>query len=114
MSASEEQERTPEALFDLGEEAWQNAATSDTLPRDYSKPLNRYRESAELGHVPAMIRLAKLLVGRILPAAARNPAEGFKWLQRAAEKGETEAYYELGSCYEMGKGVEKDLAQSTA
>ena len=52
MSASEEQERTPEALFDLGEEAWQNAATSDTLPRDYSKPLNRYRESAELGHVP--------------------------------------------------------------
>lgn len=42
----------------------------------------------------------------------KDLAEAVKWFRKAAEKGNAEAQYGLGICYEYGQGVEKDLAES--
>jgi TPR repeat protein len=39
----------------------------------------------------------------------QNYTEAVKWLSKAANQGDEDAYYYLGICYEYGQGVDKDL-----
>jgi TPR repeat protein len=44
----------------------------------------------------------------------KDPAEGVRWIRRAADKGVASAYYILGICYDVGQGVERDMTQAVA
>ena len=35
-----------------------------------------------------------------------------KWLRKSAGKGCPEAFYQLGTCYENGEGVDRDLSEA--
>ena len=35
-----------------------------------------------------------------------------KWWQKSAVRGDTDALYKLGMCYENGIGIEKDIAEA--
>ena len=42
----------------------------------------------------------------------KNYIEAIKYFQKAAEKGNANAQYNLGSCYEYGKGVSVDYTEA--
>jgi hypothetical protein len=44
--------------------------------------------------------------------AARNQAEGIRWLRKAADQGDVRAQMQLGSSYARGDGIDKDLSQA--
>ena len=64
----------------------------------------KVKRAAEAGNVAAMTELAKRkLTGRDM---ARNPKEGFSWVEIAAQRGDVEAAQILGYCYATGTGVQ--------
>ena len=78
--------------------------------QEFEASTERLRQSAELGHV-----LAQLYYGERLRtgfAAEQNMPEAVKWLRKAAKQECSEAYYQLGMCYENGEGVERNLVEA--
>ena len=65
------------------------------------------RQSAELGYVWAQLYYGRFLAKGIGTALA--PSEALEWFRKAADQNNSEAFYEIGVCYENGEGVEKDL-----
>ena len=65
------------------------------------------RQSAELGNVWAQLYYGERLLNGF--GTDRNPTEAVKWLQKAANKNCSEAFFQLGVCYENGEGVERNL-----
>lgn len=70
-----------------------------------------WSKAAEQGHTKAQFEL-----GHYYLKIEWSPIKALEWLLKAAEQGDKEAqheliscYYKLGSCYEEGNGVEKDL-----
>ncbi len=43
------------------------------------------------------------------PAGEKNPVKAFEWFNKSAAQGNAEAQEMLGTCYENGIGVEKDM-----
>jgi GDP-D-mannose dehydratase len=43
---------------------------------------------------------------------AKDYVEAVKWYCKAAEQGDAQSQFNLGSCYEYGRGVTKDLIQA--
>ncbi len=41
-----------------------------------------------------------------------DPAQGVKWLRKAADQGHAPAQLELGTCYAKGKGIERNEAEA--
>lgn len=76
-------------------------ATIDPLLAD-----RQMRAAADLGHVPAMLRLSELL------EADGQFEEAVRWFRKAAENGSPRAAAHLGRLYRDGKGVGKDNVQS--
>ncbi len=66
------------------------------------------------GSAEAQCRLAELYMSGegIMADKKQNAAEGFKWYEKAAEQGLTEAQHELGMCYAAGAGVKKDKQEA--
>jgi tetratricopeptide (TPR) repeat protein len=62
-----------------------------------------FRKSAEQGFVRAEVKLAEIAF------ASRNLAEAFVWWQKAADGGDADAMFNVGSAYYAGRGVAKDL-----
>ena len=60
--------------------------------------------------------MRKNLVVLVLTAACLCPGYAFgagaEDCRKAAEQGDAKSQYELGKCYEFGKGVEKDQAKA--
>ncbi len=63
--------------------------------------------AANNGNIVAM-RLAGLMLSNDLGAQKKNPQEAAKWFQQAAEKGDPQAMFALGECYQLSKGVTRD------
>lgn len=70
------------------------------------------RQSAELGYVWAQLFYGRFLCKGI--GTALDPTEAVVWFRKAADQDCSEAFYELGVCYENGEGVEKDLDEAIA
>jgi len=64
------------------------------------------RQSAELGYVWAQLYYGRFLCKGI--GTALDPAEAVEWFRKAADQNCSEAFYELGVCYENGEGVARD------
>ena len=68
------------------------------------------RQSAELGYVWAQLFYGRFLCKGI--GTALDPAAAIGWFRKAADQDCSEAFYELGVCYENGEGVEKNLDEA--
>ncbi|KAF7730661.1 hypothetical protein EC973_001610 [Apophysomyces ossiformis] len=77
-----------------------------------AQSLQYYTKAAEEGHVYAMLDLSRLYVQGIPGHLICQPRLGFRWCQRAAEKGLAKAEYILGTYYEDGVGVPSDYSQA--
>ncbi|KAG0188542.1 hypothetical protein DFQ28_004725 [Apophysomyces sp. BC1034] len=81
-------------------------------PRSPAQGLQYYTKAAEEGHVYAMLDLSRLYVQGIPGHLVCQPNLGFRWCQRAAEKGLAKAEYVLGTYYEDGVGVHPDYSRA--
>ena len=43
---------------------------------------------------------------------AKDEAKAVEWYEKAAEKGDSSAMYNLGACYYNGRGVAVDIAKA--
>jgi len=68
------------------------------------------RQSAELGYVWAQLYYGRFLAKGIGTALA--PSEALEWFRKAADQNNSEAFYEIGVCYENGEGVDRDLVEA--
>lgn len=66
-------------------------------------------KAAESGHPFAQFTLGMFYWGHPDPA---YDDRAVTWLRKAAVQGQCDAQFLLGSCYEKGRGVEKDLAEA--
>ena len=80
------------------------------LPKDPGKASEYFMKSAALGYVPAMVAIQRQFLG---PDGA--PTDGQQWLywvRRAAEAGDRDSMYSLGSTYSEGTYGTADPAQA--
>ena len=78
---------------------------------EYGTALAGLGALAGRGHQKAMLALAGYYSGK---AAPRNDAEAFRWYERAAARGNSEAQYVLGTWYMDGRHVGKDPRRAVA
>lgn len=83
-----------------------------SVATDYQKAKSYYIGAAEEGNELALINLSLLHYRKQIKNA--SPAQAFTYIQRAAEKNVSNAYFWLGLYYELGVGTEKDLDKSKA
>lgn len=103
------------------------------VKEDYAEAMKWYRKAADLGYARGMLKVGFLYnwgdgtrrssLGRSYVRRGRiewagevnaNYAEAMKWYRKAAELGDAEAMAEIGSLYELGRGVEKDYLEAMA
>lgn len=77
------------------------------IPANPEKGMRLYRELAEAGDAGAMCSLGHYLINHD-PSGA-NDAEAFRWFSKAAEKDHDMSIYNMGWCYETGRGIEKNI-----
>ncbi len=91
------------------------AGTRDAAAREPSLPLpeslpSLLRAEAAKGKAAAEYEVGvRLVEGKSAPV---NTEEGLRWLRRAAKSGIIPAHLWIGSLYEKGQGVEKDLTMA--
>ena len=78
--------------------------------QEFARSTELLRQSAELGNAWAQLYYGERLKNGFY--AEPNPAEAVKWLRKSAGKGCPEAFYQLGTCYENGEGVDRDLDEA--
>jgi len=61
---------------------------------------------AKMGRRRSMLELGKLYQDGI--GIKKDIKKGFAWIQKSADAGLNDAYFELSECYRLGKGVEKN------
>ena len=91
-----------DALFELGEEAYQNG--------DYEQALEHLLPAAEAGHAEAQYRLGKMYDDG--DGVEQSYEEAARWYQLAADQGDVYAQYNLGVMYENGDGVEQSYEEA--
>lgn len=69
------------------------------------------RKAAEMGDLPAQTTLGRLYI-KGASGMPKNPDEGISWIKKAADNNHAPALYELGSAYETGSGIGKDLGMA--
>ncbi|MFH0911065.1 MAG: tetratricopeptide repeat protein, partial [Planctomycetota bacterium] len=70
------------------------------------------RKAAELGYLPAQLKLAEGYGGGIDVDFPKNPEEAAKWYTKAAEQGSVDAMYRLGRLYWTGQELPQDLPKA--
>ena len=95
--------KAPEKIFDEAM-AFLNA-------KQANKAVPMLEDLANKGYVKAQAQLGHCFcysIGKI----PLDFAKGVEWYRKAAEKGNDSAQYELGLCYNYGKGVPQDYAKA--
>lgn len=83
--------------------------TSRTKPEE----LANLKKAVEAGHSWAHVALGSAYSeGR--GGLAENKGEAFKWYQKAAELGDGAGFFQMGSAYRYGHGVQKDYVRAVS
>jgi TPR repeat protein len=93
----------PKAFYYLGMNFAKKKRTMKTAFKCYS-------ESAQLGFVPAFVKVGNCY--QTASGTGKNLKEAFKWFKKAADKKNTEGIFKLACCYLLGQGVGKDKKQA--
>ena len=98
---------SPEAMYRLAF----NAYNDEYKKSNIGHILAYMKKSAKMGYVPSMLFLGKYF----LKGDGRCEAdyhESFKWYKMAADSLSAEGAYHSAKCYELGKGVKKNLKKA--
>ncbi len=93
----------PKAFYYLGMHFAKNKRTRKVAFKCYLR-------AAELGFVPAFVKLGKCYQEAF--GTEKNPGEALKWFKLATEENNPEGIFRLACCYLLGKGLEKDRKQA--
>ncbi len=92
------------AMVELGE----MYSSGEGVTEDEGKAFNWFKRAAEAGNVAGMVALGGMdLLG--VNGADPNEEEAARWFQKAAEHDSPAALFDLGTLYESGRGVGKNL-----
>jgi TPR repeat protein len=85
------------------------------IPKDYAEAMEWYTKAAEQRHARAHYNIGIIYN----ESSDANHEEAMRWWQKAvelfraaAEQGDADAQWRLGSCYHNGQGVSKDYAEA--
>jgi TPR repeat protein len=76
------------------------------VEKNLDTALEWFTKSAEKGDAKAQYQAGNIHLGK------GRYEEAFKWLTKSAAQGDTSAISNLAMCYELGKGVEKDIPEA--
>ncbi|MBO5923215.1 MAG: sel1 repeat family protein, partial [Lentisphaeria bacterium] len=79
------------------------------VEKDSDKAQELWQEAAQTGDMASMYNLGTFFHGHGGPV---KPDLGMKYYQQAADKGNSDAQYELGRCYANGCNGKKDYVQA--
>ena len=96
-STAPESGMSPEELYTLGEEHFEN--------KEYDHALKYFRQAAKLGHAGAQYTLGLWYDSG--QGVQKDLQQAIYWYRKAAEKGHDDAQNMLGFHYEIGLGVEE-------
>ena len=77
------------------------------VEKNLSQAIRNYESAAADGHIESMNALGSLFFNE-----TKEFEQAFGWFSKAAERGYTRAITNLGICFELGCGVEKDWDQA--
>ena len=98
---------SPDAMYKLAADAY-----SDEYKRSNIGHILAYmRKSAKMGYVPSMLFLGEYYTKAEGDREA-DYHESFKWYKMAADSLSAEGAYHSAKCYELGKGVKKNLKKA--
>ena len=80
-----------------------------TIPKDLLKGVELWKKAAELGNITAMVNLA---IHYAQQSGTEDPAESYKWCRKAAELGDVQCQYGLGTKLLNGIGVSYSLEEA--
>ena len=100
-------EMTPEAMYKLAADAY-----ADEYKRSNICHILAYmKKSAKMGYVPSMLFLGEYY-GKAEGDRKADYHESFKWYKMAADSLSAEGAYHSAKCYELAKGVKKNLKKA--
>ena len=76
------------------------------VEKNLDTTLEWFTKSAKKGHARAQRQAGNIHLGK------GRYEEAFKWLTKSAAQGDTNAKYNIAMCYELGKGVKKDIPEA--
>jgi TPR repeat protein len=76
------------------------------VEKNLDTALEWFTKSAEKGDAKAQYQAGNIHLGK------GRYEEAFKWLTKSAAQGDTIAISNLATCYELGKGVKKDIPEA--
>lgn len=92
------------AMVEIGE----MYSSGEGISEDETKAFSWFKRAAEAGNVSGMVALGGMnLLG--VNGADPNEEEAARWFQKAAEHDNPAALFDLGTLYESGRGVSKNL-----
>lgn len=74
--------------------------------------LAKFIEAAEIGYYDAMRILGEIYMGDVLDCVKADYEKAIMWTKKAMETGDRTGYFNLGSMYLEGIGVERDLSKA--
>ena len=112
-------DKNPAKAAEMDKKAAEQGNSNDSAEEYYQKGIHylisssteelgiRYlQKAAKKGHVKAQCRLGHI-------ACSDNyEDEAFKWFKMAADLGDAEGLYEVGECYDYGRGVARDKSEA--
>ncbi|MDL2266592.1 hypothetical protein LJC46_01205 [Desulfovibrio sp. OttesenSCG-928-G15] len=93
------------ALLKAGEEY---GVGKDHLPRDREKARAYFEEAARQGNSRATYLLGLLWAAQIKDNTPGAAEESFRWYEKAANMGSSDAFRKLSGCYQSGTGVSQN------
>lgn len=97
------------ALLKAGEEY---GVGKGSLPRDREKAKELFGSAARQGNTRATYLLGLLWAAEAKSGVPNAARESFRWIEKAAEMGSTDAFRKLAGYYQTGTGVAEDAAKA--
>ena len=84
------------------------------VPQNDAMALQYFTEAANAGYDKAQVTLGDAYAWKRLGIKKKNYDEAVRWYALAGQQGNADALYQLGRCYEAGRGVKKDKKMAAA
>ncbi|KXS10313.1 HCP-like protein [Gonapodya prolifera JEL478] len=81
------------------------------VPQNSQEALTNYHKAANNGHLKSLVKLGNFFLKGGL-GVVKGTTQAVMWYCKVAEQGSIDAWANLGSCYNYGKGVQQDYNQA--
>ena len=84
------------------------------VPQNNTLALQYFTEAGNGGYDKAQVTLGDAYAWKRLGIKKKNYEEALRWYTLAAQQGNAEALYQIGRCYDAGRGVKKNKKMAAA